>query len=391
MYALWQFIRSFLHRGWWLVTSLYLVTEAQLSPLQLVALGTGQGLVVLAAEIPTGVLADTYSRKWSIVIAHVLMGLGMASTGLADSFVILLLTQMLWGLSWTFSTGADVAWLTDELNQPNRTAVALADAAKWGQIGSAFGIAAFAGVAWMGSLSIAIIAAGLGMWVLGVWVAFTFPETRFRRQTESRQVLSALRVAVRAVQTARLKRTLLLILICTFLVNGADEAFGRLYVKRLIELGIADIAEPILWLSFVSIASLLFGAASLSLLARRFERGTTNAAAYGLAAFAGAVGLLLFAVAPNAQLAVAGVLVVSGFAMTLLRTVSVIWSNEHARSDIRATVQSLLSLSEHGGEIVIGFTLALVAEHLGVSSAMVGSCLIVLGVGALVRLRRRAG
>ena len=103
-------MRALCFRGYWLVTSLYLVVVADLSAFQLVFLGTTMELTVLASEIPTGVMADTISRKWSIVISHGVMGVGMLTTGLVTSFGLLVAAQMLWGLGWTFSSGADVAW-----------------------------------------------------------------------------------------------------------------------------------------------------------------------------------------------------------------------------------------------------------------------------------------
>ena len=36
----WTWTRAVFHRGYWLVTSLYLVTEADLSPFELVFIGT---------------------------------------------------------------------------------------------------------------------------------------------------------------------------------------------------------------------------------------------------------------------------------------------------------------------------------------------------------------
>ena len=61
-------------RGYWLVTSVYLVVVADLSPAQLVAIGIVQGITVVLAEIPAGVLADTVSRKWSLVVADLRLG-----------------------------------------------------------------------------------------------------------------------------------------------------------------------------------------------------------------------------------------------------------------------------------------------------------------------------
>jgi hypothetical protein len=72
----WAWMRALSFRGYWLVTSLYLVIDADLSAFQLVFLGTAMELTILISEIPTGVMADTISRKWSIVISHVLMGSG---------------------------------------------------------------------------------------------------------------------------------------------------------------------------------------------------------------------------------------------------------------------------------------------------------------------------
>ena len=62
-------MRALLQRGYWLVASLYLVVDARLSPAQLVLIGSAQGVASLVAEVPTGVMADTISRKWSLVIS----------------------------------------------------------------------------------------------------------------------------------------------------------------------------------------------------------------------------------------------------------------------------------------------------------------------------------
>ena len=104
----WIWWRALLHRGWWLVTSVYLVVDADLSPAQLVLIGAAQAAVALVFEVPAGVLADTIGRRWALVVSHALMGTAMIATGLVTDFGALVATQMLWGLSWTFASGADV-------------------------------------------------------------------------------------------------------------------------------------------------------------------------------------------------------------------------------------------------------------------------------------------
>jgi hypothetical protein len=39
-------------------------------------------------------------------------------TGLVTGFLLLVVTQVLWGVGWAFLTGADVEWITDELDHP---------------------------------------------------------------------------------------------------------------------------------------------------------------------------------------------------------------------------------------------------------------------------------
>ena len=51
----------------WVVMAVYLVRELHLSPLQLVLMGTAMEAAVFLFEVPTGVVADTYSRRLSLI------------------------------------------------------------------------------------------------------------------------------------------------------------------------------------------------------------------------------------------------------------------------------------------------------------------------------------
>ena len=61
----------------WVVMAVYLVQELHLSPLQLVLMGTAMEAAVFLFEIPTGVVADTYSRRLSLIVGYVGMGLDL--------------------------------------------------------------------------------------------------------------------------------------------------------------------------------------------------------------------------------------------------------------------------------------------------------------------------
>ena len=98
-------------------SSIYQVTVAGLTPLQLVLVGTTLELSVFIFEIPTGVVADVYSRRLSIIIGMFLIGLGFLVEGTFPIFWAILLAQVLWGVGYTFTSGATEAWITDEIGE----------------------------------------------------------------------------------------------------------------------------------------------------------------------------------------------------------------------------------------------------------------------------------
>ncbi len=385
----WTCMRAAFHRGYWLVTSLYLVVEADLNPFQLVFLGTAQGVTALAFEVPTGVMADTLSRKWSIVIAHLVMGASMLVTGLVTDFPALVATQMLWGLAWTFSTGADVAWLTDELDRPERVASVLTASARWQQVGAAIGMLGFGALAWTTDLATSIAVSALAMWVLGLFVVVRFSEHHFTPTRENRW-RESVSIFQRGFALARRDREILLVLAATLLVNGAAEGFGRLFPRRLVELGFPAELDPIVWLTALGILTLTVGALALRIVEARIDGVGVARRLYATACFVGALGLIVLAHAPDAVTGMAGVLLVEGIAWPVTRCVSVIWVNRRATSDVRATLQSFLSQAEYFGEISLGIGLGILAQATSISLAMLGSCALVACAGALVA-RSRAG
>lgn len=134
---------------------------AGLTPSQLILIGVWQGIVSFVFEVPAGVVADTISRKYSIIVSHILMGVAMLATGFVTDLGIIMLTQIVWGVAWTFSSGADVAWITDELNDRDKIHRVLARSARSEQAGSAVGIVGIGLLAWVVGLANAMILAGI--------------------------------------------------------------------------------------------------------------------------------------------------------------------------------------------------------------------------------------
>jgi MFS family permease len=382
----WTWWRAVLHNGWWLVTSVYLVVDAGLSPSQLVAIGVGQGVVALAFEVPAGVVADTISRRWSLVVSHVLMGTAMIATGLFTDFLPVLGTQMLWGLSWTFASGADVAWITDELAEPRRIALVLVRSGRAQLTGAAAGIL---GVGALGALlerRTAMVLAGAAMLLLGVYVVARFREERFVPAPGMRWSASW-RILRRGSLLVLRSRALLLMFAATFMVNGAAVAFGRLQARRLVDVGLPT--DPVLWFTVLGFLGLLAGATVLRVVEPHVDDERAALRGYVAACVAGAAGAVALAYAPEEVSGSAAVLLVAGIALPLTRTLSTIWVNRRTSAEVRATVHSFLAQAEYLGEIVCGVGIVVVAGLAGATPALVaGGALFAIAVLLIRPLKR---
>jgi MFS family permease len=386
----WTGLRAALHRGYVLTSSLYFVVDAGLSAWQLLLLGTVVAGTLLVADVPAGAFSDAYSRKWPLVIGHALLASGMLLTGLVTAFPLLALTQLLWGLGWAFSGGADVAWLTDELAQPGRRIDrVLAARARWDVAGGAFGVVAFGLLGAATSLAAATLVTGAGMALLGGFVAARFPEDRF---TAERRLGTSLALIGRGARLARRDPEILLVLAATTVVNGAGVV-AWLFPRQLVDLGFPS--DPLLWYTALGLVASAVAVSALRLVEARIDRHQAAPVSYAAACVAGLVGLAVLALAPEAVAGSAGVLLVTGIAFPVTRAVSVIWVNRRTTSDVRATVHSFLSQAETAGEVVGGFALAALARATSIQVTLLACGASIAAAGAAVaalsrRTRRRS-
>src|ERR687896_413133 len=118
----------------WTVAPIFFVRELGLSPLELVLAGTALELAYFAFEIPTGIVADLYGRRRSTIVGVLGLGLGFVATGLAGGVGVVLAAAAFMGFAWTFKSGAEDAWITDEVGAEHvgRSFHAGAQAARFG-------------------------------------------------------------------------------------------------------------------------------------------------------------------------------------------------------------------------------------------------------------------
>ena len=149
-----------------------------LNPLQLVLIGTALEVSTFLLEIPTGVVADVYSRRLSVIIGTALIGVSWMLAGSIPFFVAILLSQFIGGAGHTFLSGAAQAWIADESGE-TLASKAYMRGAQVGQVCSLIGIVVSTGLAHL-QLNLPTIVGG-GLFIgLAIFTAFTMPEVGFQ-------------------------------------------------------------------------------------------------------------------------------------------------------------------------------------------------------------------
>jgi DHA3 family tetracycline resistance protein-like MFS transporter len=382
----------------WIVMSLYLVSDLHLSPLQLVLMGTAMEGTVFLFEVPTGVVADTYSRRLSLVIGFVGMGVAWLLVGVVNSPPFVIALWAVWGISYTFTSGAYQAWITDEVGI-ERVANIFLRGARFAYAGSFTGLFAFVALGTV-SLRAAVIASGAVTALGGLACAFLMPETGFVRHPREVRVNALAELRATAVKGGRYVRVqrILLLLIGIELVGGMGaEAFDRLKEAHFIrDIGLPGIGnfEPVVWFGAFSVVSMVFGFFAIGRLRARFERiGTGGIARLLFAATAFVIlAQLFFALTRSAAIAIAALLSIF-FVRGLVQPLWSIWLNQQITdSSVRATVLSMTGQADAVGQAVGGPVLGAIGNVWGIRAALTTGALVLTPALALYgRALRRGG
>ncbi|HEX3686878.1 MAG TPA: MFS transporter [Gaiellaceae bacterium] len=364
------------HLPTWVVMAVYLVRELHFSPLQLVLMGTAMEAAVFLGEVPTGVVADTYSRRLSLIIGYVGMGVAWAAVGLVSAPWLVIALWAVWGLSYTFTSGAEQAWITDEVGVENVGRVFLRGA-RYGQVGSVLGLLAQVGVGVV-SLRAGVILGGVFTILCGLGCLAFMPEHGFvRRPREERgSALAELRTTASAGARYAWAAPAILLLIGVELFMGASsEAFDRLKEAHFLrDVGLPGEIDPVVWFGLLWLAGMLLNIAAIGSLIKRVDRGGRESVARYLFAFVflELVAMLVFAVTGSVWLAVAGILGVF-FARNMAGPLFDTWLNEQITdSSVRATVISLTGQSNAIGQSAGGPVLGVVGNVWGIRAALAG-------------------
>ncbi|MGZ7441451.1 MFS transporter [Paenibacillus sp. TH7-28] len=245
VFYLMNFISSLANSTIFTTYSIYYVTQLGLNPFELVLIGTVLELTVLIFEGITGVVADTYSRRLSVIIGMFILGAGFAfegsiiwfqGLGLAIPLVVwVMLAQVVFGIGHTFISGADSAWIVDEAGESAAGSIFIR-AKRVALTASLLGIGVSVGLSVLAP-NLPYIAGGLMYAVLGLLLIRKMKETGFVRPPRSERV-SHFREMTRTWKSGAkvvARSPLLMIIVFVTLFSGAaSEGYDRLWEIHLI-------------------------------------------------------------------------------------------------------------------------------------------------------------
>ncbi|HEY7399357.1 MAG TPA: MFS transporter [Actinomycetota bacterium] len=363
------------------VFSIYLIRDVGLDPLQLVLMGTALEATYFLFEVPTGVVADVVSRKVSIVIGLVLSGIAFLALGLVRSFGAAILTQLLWGFGATFTSGADVAWITDEVGEEAARPLYLR-AGQYGNLGGLLGIVVGISLATV-ALSMPIVISGIGFVALGLMLVVVMPEEHFVKpvRSEGERIHHSLRKTLGgSARAIRGHPVLFLILVVAALHGMSTEGFDRLADFHILQ----DIGLPsfwtfdrIVWFGVIDAGALLLGIAATEVVKRKVDLEHVNGAARALLVIDVALIALvaLFGLSGAFGLALAGIWLVAGL-RTVRDSVFTAWTNRGLDAGTRATINSIVGQADAIGQTAGGPVLGVIARAASVPAAIVVSGLV---------------
>ncbi len=354
--------------------ALYYITVAHLDALQLVLVGTALEASYFLFEIPTGVLADTFSRRMSVILGLAIVGLAWSGQGLIPTFAAIAAFAFVGGIGEAFVHGATEAWIAGEVGDDALSALFLRET-QFSQVAGFVGLPAGVGLALI-DLRIAVVLGGALTAALAIALIFVMPERRHPRRDVARSWRATVGTANRALLSVRTSALLVALLGAEFFWGAASEGFDRLSDPHLsLDLSFPPLGiAPVVGFGLLSLA----GTVAVIVTARVVRRRLSLLDERVMPRFLIAIqifriaGRAVFALAPSLGIAMVGFLVESMVRGSFYPLFSS-WLIRRTDEQVRATVLSTTSVSSALGQVIGGPISGAIGNRSGIPLALLSS------------------
>ena len=366
------------------VMIVYHIEIVHLNPLQLILVGTTLELACFIFEIPTGIVADVYSRKLSIVIGGVLTGVGFILEGSISSFIFVLVAQIVWGLGSTFISGSLEAWIAEEEKNKDLDEIYI-KGAQAGQIGAFIGIVLSTVIANF-SVRLPIIVSGVLFIILALFLWLYMPENNFKPSAPGdlntfKKMVYTFKSGLKFVKS---KSIIMILLAVTLFYGLSSEGYDRLSNAHFLQ----DTTLPKLgnlssgtWFGIFGILGMILSFIVMHFMAKNLknEDNRKNGKLLLCINILYISSMLIFALTRNFSLMLIAYLATNTFRI-INEPIFSAWLNGHIDDNSRATVLSINGQMNSLGQILGGPIIGIIATNISVSIGIVCTSLLVAPV-----------
>ncbi|MGV3151768.1 tetracycline efflux MFS transporter TetA(P) [Sarcina ventriculi] len=366
------------------VMIVYHIEIVHLNPLQLILVGTTLELACFIFEIPTGIVADVYSRKLSIVIGGVLTGVGFILEGSISSFIFVLVAQIVWGLGSTFISGSLEAWIAEEEKNKDLDEIYI-KGAQAGQIGAFIGIVLSTVIANF-SVRLPIIVSGVLFIILALFLWLYMPENNFKPSAPGdlntfKKMVYTFKSGLKFVKS---KSIIMILLAVTLFYGLSSEGYDRLSNAHFLQ----DTTLPklgnlssVTWFGIFGILGMILSFIVMHFMEKNLknEDNRKNGKLLLCINILYISSMLIFALTRNFSLMLIAYLATNTFRI-INEPIFSAWLNGHIDDNSRATVLSINGQMNSLGQILGGPIIGIIATNISVSIGIVCTSLLVAPV-----------
>lgn len=366
------------------VMIVYHIEIVHLNPLQLILVGTTLEVACFIFEIPTGIVADVYSRKLSIVIGGVLTGVGFILEGSISSFVFVLVAQIVWGLGSTFISGSLEAWIAEEEKNKDLDEIYI-KGAQAGQIGAFIGIVLSTVIANL-SVRLPIIVSGVLFIILALFLWLYMPENNFKPSAPGdlntfKKMVYTFKSGLKIVKS---KSIIMILLAVTLFYGLSSEGYDRLSNAHFLQ----DTTLPklgnlssVTWFGIFGILGMILSFIVMHFMAKNLknEDNRKNGKLLLCINILYISSMLIFALTKNFSLMLIAYLATNTFRI-INEPIFSAWLNGHIDDNSRATVLSINGQMNSLGQILGGPIIGIIATNISVSIGIACTSLLVTPV-----------
>lgn len=352
------------------VTEIYYINVVKMNAFQLVMVGTVLEISDLLFEIPTGLVADFKGRKLSVIFGVIITGISFIVEGVFPVFLIVLVSQVIWSVGYTLISGADSAWIADEIGE-KKVELVFIKGAQIGQMLTLVGIFASTALATI-KINLPIIAGGVLFIVLGLYLIVYMPETNFRpvEHEESNSLKKMLYSFKRSINIIAKSKILLIIIGIAAFEGIYSEGFDRLWTLHFLKnIKFPDVGmNQIMWFSVINSVAMILSIIILEVIQRKFEKEgkLTMVWALSIISFIIMISIMVFAVSGNFVMAFLSYCTCR-IARNAHEPIYAAWINQNINEpELRATIISTKGQVSAAGQIIGGPVVGAIATILSV-------------------------